>query len=115
MKTFSMIILLLIISSFVYAGDFKVETGYGYFLDSNGDYVCNAMLPAGNHPIKDGYSYVEVSTKEDLDNIAEPVIEPTQEQIYKSKISDKMQQMAIAELKKDGELPPDYKLKERSE
>lgn len=92
---------------------FTVITGFGYFIDGEGNIYCKANLPLGEHPMKDGYDYVEVETQEILDLIDVYVPAPTEEELNKSKIQNKIVEKqrseAIADLKADGELPPDYK------
>lgn len=43
-----------------------ISTGFGYFVDSKGEIVCKAELPEGKHPVKEGYSFVEVEDKDAL-------------------------------------------------
>jgi len=48
---------------------FEVKTGYGYFKDLKEHIITKAELPLGRHPIKDGYTYVEVDDKNALASI----------------------------------------------
>ena len=48
---------------------FTVNTGYGYFLDTQSRIVSKSVLAIGTHQLKDGYTYVEVADKTALDAI----------------------------------------------
>ncbi|HDP36655.1 MAG TPA: hypothetical protein ENN27_02110 [Candidatus Atribacteria bacterium] len=81
-----------------------VKTGYGYIKDKDGKIVAKYDLPKGKHPATEGYTYHEVATKEELDKIKvyqEPIIE-TEEQKQERLIQQKIREMAIAELRKEG-------------
>jgi len=108
MKRLIFIALFLLLATICFAGEFEVQTGYGYFKDSEGHIIAKALLPEGTHPIKDGYTYHEVNTQKVLNKIK--VWQPplTQEEAYKKKISKKMRKLAIQALKDEGELPPNY-------
>lgn len=88
----------------------EVKTGFGYFVDTQGHKLSNYELPAGEHPLKDGFDYVECANKEALDAIVlwvDPaVIEKAENE---RKIHAKARAISIAELIKDGELPVDFK------
>ena len=75
----------------------KVITTYGYFRDREGHIVAKAELPKGKHPLKEGYTYHEVATKEELDAIEvyEPPIVETEEERQRKLL----RQSAIAKLK----------------
>jgi len=77
--------------------NFIVKTGYGYFKDKDGHIVAKAELPKGKHPLKEGYTYHEVATKEELDAIEvyEPPIVETEEEMQRKLL----RQSAIAKLK----------------
>lgn len=87
-----------------------VKTGFGYYVDSQGHKVSKYELPAGEHPLKDGFTYVECANKEALDAIelwVDPAVIEKAE--IEGKIHAKARAIAIAELIKDGDLPPDFK------
>lgn len=90
-----------------------VKTGFGYFKNSAGQIIAKAKLPAGEHPLTDGFSYYEVDTLEDLDAIVIYKKPPTTEELFQQlcelKIKTRIRKMAIESLKADGELPADYK------
>lgn len=44
----------------------NVNTGYGYVIDPDGNKVSYLVLPKGEHPITDGYQYVEVDSEDAL-------------------------------------------------
>ena len=46
-----------------------VKTGLGYFTDSQGNIIARSQLPQGEHPLKDGFDYVEVTNQAVLDAI----------------------------------------------
>jgi hypothetical protein len=78
-----LLILILVLLGFfscAYGGNLEVRTGYGYIKDNGGKIVCKYDLPKGVHPLRDGYTYVEVATKDDLKDIKvyqEPIREKT--------------------------------------
>jgi len=77
--------------------DFEVKTGYGYFKDKDGNIIAKAELPKGKHPAKEGYTYYEVASKEELDQIEvykPPIVETEEERQRKL-----LKQSAIAKLK----------------
>ena len=84
--------------------DFEVKTGYGYFKDKDGNIVAKAELPKGKHPAKEGYTYYEVASKEELDQI-EVYKPPETEEERQKKL---LKQSAVAKLKSlgltDGEI-----------
>lgn len=87
----------------------EVKTGFGYIRDSQGHIISKAELPEGTHPLKNGFTYVEVVDKAALDAI-EVWIDPaiTLKAENERKITAKARAIAIAECIKDGDLPPDY-------
>ena len=80
------VLVLCLINSSVFAAVMNVNTEYGYIKDSEGKIVCKYDLPKGQHPLKDGYTYVETS-KDDFNKVEvyqEPVKElTTQEKLDK--------------------------------
>ena len=85
-----------------------VTTGFGYFKDTNGNIIARAELPGGKHPIKRGYTYIQVESKEALDNI-ELYVKPESEEAKvkrerKKLIESKMQEIAIRELIAEGKI-----------
>jgi len=88
----------------------KVITGFGYFRDDQDRIVAKAQLPPSDHPIRDGFNYVEVADQDELDAVEvyeDPAATLKHEQ--EQKITDKMRAIAIEALKEAGELPADYK------
>lgn len=77
----------------------KVKTGFGYFKDKDNHIVSKYELPIGEHPLKDDYSYVEVATKEELNNI-EIYEDPIEIQKQQKRIQDRIN--AINKLKNLG-------------
>jgi len=78
--------------------DFEVKTGYGYFKDKDGNIITKAELPKGKHLLKEGYTYYEVSSKEELDQIE--VYQPPETE--EEKQIRLLRQSAIAKLKSLG-------------
>jgi hypothetical protein len=62
-----------------------VKTGYGYIQDSNGHIVSRCELPKGEHPLKDGYSYIEVQSRSELENVTLWIPPPTVEELERQK------------------------------
>ena len=87
----------------------EVKTGFGYYRDAQGRPIAKAELPKGTHPLKNGFTYVEVADKAALDAI-EIYVDPaiTLKAQNERKIAAKARAIAIAECIKDGDLPPDY-------
>lgn len=107
-----LLVVLFMACSIAIGAEIEVKTGYGYLKDSNGDIIEKMELPAGFHPLEDGYTYIEVNTKTQLDKIIIKEKDKTQDEIYNDKIEEKtnsmIRQQAIDALKVEGELPPDY-------
>ena len=82
----------------------EVKTGFGYFQDDQNRIVAKAQLPAGDHPSKDGFSYVEVADQAALDLITVDPPVQTPEQLFEKKIRDKLRVIAIERLTADGEI-----------
>ncbi|MBW8003350.1 MAG: hypothetical protein FVQ80_15275, partial [Planctomycetes bacterium] len=85
-----------------------VQTGFGYYKNQAGDIVSKAELPAGNHDLANGFVYIEVQNKSELDAIEiwqDPAI--LQQHENEQKIRTKMRQLAIDALKAAGDLPAD--------
>lgn len=85
-------------------GKINIKTGYGYFKDSEGNIIAKYELPKGEHPLRPGYTFVEIATKEELDNINIYMSPKTAEEIREEKIQAEMRQLAIESLQKKGEL-----------
>ena len=82
----------------------KTTTGYGIIKDQDGNVICKCeLLKDKEHPIKDGYSFEEVTTKDELDSIT-VVHNPTEEEILEKKIRDEMRLIAIESLKAKNEI-----------
>ena len=89
--------------------EFETETGLGYFKDQADHIVSKADLPPGKHIVKDGFIFIEVSNRDELDHV-EIYRDPTDilKQDRQIMITAKARALAIAELIKEGKLPPDY-------
>ncbi len=87
----------------------QVTTGFGYFVDQAGHKIAKAELPPGEHPLQDGFTYVEVADKQALELI-ELWIDPKmlQQQQDEKLIMQKTREIAIETLKSEGKLPPDF-------
>ena len=86
-----------------------VKTGLGYYRDQAGHVITYANLDPGEHPLKDGFTYHEVDTAEELAAIEiwkDPAAVEKAEN--EKKIRDKIRQIAIEQLKGEGQLPGDY-------
>lgn len=107
------LIFLILFTGVAYSEEINVETGFGYFVDSNGNVVCHATLNPGKHPIKDGYGYIEVSDKRKMEEVEIYVKPKTSKELAEENIAQKtreiLRKQAIDELKKTGDLPDDYK------
>jgi len=83
----------------------RVVTGFGYIKDDKGNIVTKAQLPAGEHPLKVGFEYVEVA---DLAALAAVVLyRDSAEAKTKNDeklIQQKMRQLAVDALKAEGKL-----------
>lgn len=88
----------------------EVKTGFGYYRDDQGHTIDKAELLAGKHPLKDGFTYVEVADKAALD-VIEIWVDPAgiEKAENEKKIAAKTRAIAISECIKDGDLPPDFK------
>jgi len=84
--------------------NFTVKTGFGYLKDDQNKVIAKAILPAGDHPIKDGFTYIEVADQAALDLVTVELPVQTPEQLFEQKIADKLRVMAIERLTADGEL-----------
>ncbi len=70
MKILILSLIFCLLPSFVFAiGTMNVKTGIGYIKDNEDKVICKYNLPKGNHPLKDGYTYVEVDTIQNLGKI----------------------------------------------
>lgn len=79
-----LLLILLSVSSSVWAATFQVKTGFGYLTDTNGNIVAKTQYPIGDVNITDGYTYTEVIDQKSLDgiNVHQPPISLTpQEQL----------------------------------
>ncbi len=86
-----------------------INTGFGFFKDSQGHIVGKAELPPRVHPMKDGFSYTEVADAAALEliNIYVDPAEIDRRQ-NEQKIQGKIRLTAIEALKAEGQLPPDF-------
>ena len=86
-----------------------VKTGFGYF-SKDGYIIAKAELPPGEHTVDDDYNYIEVNSKSDLKQIGvycDPVEAAKVE--AETKIRNKIREIAVQQLKAEGEIPQDYK------
>jgi len=83
-----------------------VKTGFGYIKDASDNIVAKAELPPGEHSFRDGYIYVEVTSRAELDQV-QVFIDPAQLQAAKNEqlIQQKLRELAIIELTKEGKWP----------
>lgn len=81
-----------------------LKTGLGYIEDSDGHIIAKFDLPKGEHPTKDGYVYIEVATRQDLDSVEVYTPSKTTEQIREGKIQTEIRQLAIDSLIAKGEI-----------
>lgn len=75
----------ILLSSQAFASTIQVSTGYGYIVDGVGNVISKSELPIGKHDLKEGYSYVELNNKAELDAIQVYVPPPTQEESDRAK------------------------------
>jgi len=91
----------------------RVITGFGYIQDKDNRIVAKAELPAGEHPLEDDYSYIEVADRAALNEVQVigPAISPAEQLRIETerKISSKTRELAVKALIADGRLPADYK------
>ena len=80
------------------------KTGIGYIKDPAGYIVTKYDLPPGEHPLKDGYTFVEVKDRKELDSIEVYIPPLSPEEVREKKIQDEMRNMAIERLTARGEL-----------
>lgn len=84
--------------------NFTVKTGFGYLVDSKGDIVSKCELLPGKHPLKEGYEYVEVDSREAMNAVEIAVLPLSEEEIREQKIQDEMRRLAEDSLIARGEL-----------
>jgi len=82
----------------------EIKTGFGYIKDSSDNIVAKYDLPAGTHPLKEGFSFVEVETRDDLKNISVYVPPKTPDEILEGKIQAEIRSLAVASLTSKGKL-----------
>ena len=85
-----------------------VNTGYGYIKDGKGRIISKCELPRGEHPIAEGYIYVEVNSIEELSTIPmfQETVEKTEDQIIEEEIQQTLREMAIQRLRDKKAQPP---------
>ncbi len=81
-----------------------VKTGFGYFKDAEGKIVAKCELSPGKHPLKSGYSYVEVDSKEELNLIEVYISPPSAEIVKERKIQAEIRAIAEKSLIAKGEI-----------
>lgn len=88
---------------------FTSKTGFGYYQDSQGHNICLAELPPGQHLMHDGYFFIEVNNREQLDQVQ--IWDDPDEILRNSQtvlVTKKARRTAIDLLIVEGKLPPDY-------
>lgn len=96
----------LLISNPVFADEMEVKTGYGYFVELSTEHiVCKYELPLGKHPLKEGYRYIEVKDKAELNTVEvwhEPVTPPkTEEDKFLDMLKNEDVKDAIKKIKQE--------------
>lgn len=86
----------------------QVNTGFGYFKNSEGIIIAKAELPKGEHNCQDMFNYVEVATKAELDALKVEPPKLTEKEKTERKIRKEMRKLAIKSLKGKNELPTDF-------
>ena len=85
-----------------------VNTGYGYLKDSEGHIVSAYELPIGEHPLSDGYTYMEVGTKEEMESVEiykKPLTtEEETELLIIAKMDEVLRKLAVDELTAEGKI-----------
>ena len=90
----------------------KVITGFGYLTNSEGNITDKYLLPAGDHPLKDGYTQTEVADQAALD-LVELYQEPmTEDQALEILIDKKKRDIALDALKTEGAVNASGKITE---
>lgn len=88
---------------------FTTKTGFGYLENQNGHITDKCDLPPGEHLLKDGFLFIEVNNREELDQV---IIYQDPAEIEKmenrDKVDSEIRRAAIETLIQSGELPPDY-------
>lgn len=88
---------------------FVTQTGVGYFRElATGKIVSKVDLPPGEHAIQDGFEFVQVQSKADLDAVQVAQPELSEDDRVKQLIDEQLKTMALAELKKAGKVRADY-------
>ena len=84
-----------------------VKTGIGYFV-KDGKIIAKYDLPLGVHKDPpEGVTFVELQSRKELDAI-EVVVEKSEKTLINELIRNKIREMAISELKKEGKLSDEY-------
>lgn len=92
MKTKTVLFFLFLICfilSLAYASEITVVTGYGYYVNGDGHVTDKAELSPGQHQLTDGFTYVEIADKEELNQIEVyvPPVEDTEGQVRADALS----------------------------
>lgn len=87
----------------------KVNTGFGYYVDQAGHKIAKAELPIGEHPLRDGFIYVEVANKPALDAI-DLWIDPADIELQnnEAKITARTRKISVDQLIAEGQLSVGY-------
>lgn len=97
------ILILFLLTVPCYAGQMTVTTGYGYFM-KDGHITDKSILPAGSHPIKNGYTYTEVASEQELNAIqiyVPPLTSDEQKKVVEAQIEKLHQQILEAMIDND--------------
>ena len=81
-----------------------VKTGYGYLKDIEEHIVSKYDFPIGRHSLKEGYTFVEVANKEELNHVEIYVPPKTADEVREEKIHAEIRQLAIDSLIAKGEI-----------
>lgn len=84
--------------------NFTVITNYGYFKDSQDRIVAKYHLPNGSHPLKDGYTAVEVADESAMNAVVTVDEELTADEQRTQKIRNEVFKLAEKSLKDKGEI-----------
>lgn len=90
---------------------FEVKTGYGYFKDSNDEIWAAAQLKLGTYPIKSGFTYHEVNTEKEFNELDIPQKAHdynTEKRKVSRLVMQKLKKIALRELKAEGKVSFNY-------
>lgn len=83
----------------------NVTTGYGFITEtSTGHIVAKYDLPMGEHPLKDGYSFVELTNRGDFNAVNIFMAPVTEKASIEIKIQKEIRNTALDDLVTKGEI-----------